>query len=67
MKNVLSSLLLICIVFIIPGIGLYASMNGFYAPFSYLISFTTSITLWFSLRKVFGWKIDERTRQIHTW
>jgi uncharacterized membrane protein YbhN (UPF0104 family) len=67
MKNVISSLLLVCIIFVIPGIGLYTVMNGIYSPFGYLISFAISITLWFSLRKVFGWKIDEKTRRIHTW
>jgi uncharacterized membrane protein YbhN (UPF0104 family) len=67
MKNLLSSIILICILFIIPGIGLYTAMNVIYSPFVFLASFTMSITLWFSLRKVFGWKIDEKTRRIHTW
>jgi hypothetical protein len=67
MKNVISSLLLVCILFAIPGIGLYTAMNGIYSPFGYLISFAISITLWFSLRKVFGWKIDEKTKRLHSW
>jgi hypothetical protein len=67
MKNVLSSILLVSILFIIPGIGLYTAINDIYSPFGYLISFVISLTLWFSLRKVFGWKIDQRTRQFHSW
>jgi len=67
MKNVISSILLVSILFIIPSIGLYTAINDIYSPFGYLISFAVSVTLWFSLRKVFGWKIDEKTKRIHTW
>jgi uncharacterized membrane protein YbhN (UPF0104 family) len=67
MKNIVSSILLICILFVIPGIGLYTAINTIYSPFGYLISFVISVTLWFSLRKVFGWKIDEKTKRLHTW
>ncbi len=67
MKNLLSSLLLISIIFIIPSIGLYTAINDIYSPFGYLASFAVSVTLWFSLRKVFGWKIDQKTKQLHSW
>jgi uncharacterized membrane protein YbhN (UPF0104 family) len=67
MKNVISSILLVSILFIIPSIGLYTAINDIYSPFGYLISFAVSVTLWFSLRKVFGWKIDEKTKRLHTW
>jgi hypothetical protein len=67
MKNLLSSFLLISIIFIIPGIGLYTAINSIYVPFGYLASFAVSITLWFSLRKKFGWKIDQNTKQFHSW
>ena len=67
MKNLLSSLLLISIIFIIPGIGLYTAMNDIYSPFGYLVSFAVSVTLWFSLRKKFGWAVDQKTKQLHSW
>ena len=67
MKNLLSSFLLVSIIFIIPGIGLYTAMNNIYSPFGYLASFAVSATLWFSLRKKFGWKIDQKTKQLHSW
>jgi hypothetical protein len=67
MKNLLNSLLLICIIFIIPSIGLYAAMSNTPNPFLYLISLGISVTLWFSLRKKLDWKIDEQTRKNHSW
>lgn len=67
MKNLLSSFLLVSIIFIIPGIGLYTAMNGIYGPFGYLTSLAVSVTLWFSLRKKFEWKIDQKTKQLHSW
>lgn len=67
MKNLLSSFLLVSIIFIIPGIGLYMAMNNIYGPFGYLASLAVSIILWFSLRKKFEWKIDQKTKQLHSW
>lgn len=67
MKNLLSAFLLISIIFIIPSIGLYTAIYNSYGPVGFLTSFAVSIALWFSLRKKFGWKIDEQTRKHHAW
>lgn len=67
MKNLLSSFLLISIIFIIPGIGLYTAMNGIFSPFGYLVSLAISVTLWFSFRKKFGWRVDQQTKKLHSW
>ena len=66
MKNLLSSLMLITVIFISPAIGVYFALQSFYPEIIFLSFFTLSITLWFSLRKVFGWKIDEQTRKTHS-
>ena len=66
MKNLLSSLMLITVMFISPAIGVYFALQSFYPEIIFLSFFTLSITLWFSLRKVFGWKIDEQTRKTHS-
>jgi hypothetical protein len=66
MKNLLSSLILITIIFISPAIGVYFALQSSYPEIIFLSFFTLSITLWFSLRKVFGWKIDEQTRKTHS-
>jgi len=66
MKNLLSSLMLITIMFISPAIGVHFALQSFHPEIIFLSFFTLSITLWFSLRKVFGWKIDEQTRKTHS-
>jgi hypothetical protein len=66
MKNLLSSLILITVIFISPAIGVYFALQSSYPEIVFLSFFTLSITLWFSLRKVFGWKIDEQTRKTHS-
>jgi hypothetical protein len=66
MKNLLSSLILITVIFISPAIGVYFALQSTYPEIIFLSFFTLSITLWFSLRKVFGWKIDEQTRKTHS-
>jgi hypothetical protein len=66
MKNLLSSLILITVIFISPAIGVYFALQSSYPEIIFLSFFTLSITLWFSLRKVFGWKIDEQTRKTHS-
>jgi hypothetical protein len=66
MKNLLSSLILITVIFISPAIGVYFALNSTHPQIIFLSFFTLSITLWFSLRKVFGWKIDEQTRKTHS-
>jgi hypothetical protein len=66
MKNLLSSLILITVIFISPAIGVYFALQSSYPEIIFLSFFTLSITLWFSLRKVFDWKIDEQTRKTHS-
>ena len=66
MKNLLSSLILITVIFISPAIGVYFALNSDHPEITFLSFFTLSIVLWFSLRKVFGWKIDEQTRKNHS-
>jgi hypothetical protein len=58
--------MLITVMFISPAIGVYFALQSFYPEIIFLSFFTLSITLWFSLRKVFGWKIDEQTRKTHS-
>jgi hypothetical protein len=58
--------MLITVIFISPAIGVYFALQSFYPEIIFLSFFTLSITLWFSLRKVFGWKIDEQTRKTHS-
>jgi hypothetical protein len=53
-------------MFISPAIGVYFALQSFHPEIIFLSFFTLSITLWFSLRKVFGWKIDEQTRKTHS-
>ena len=67
MKNLFSFLTLITVIFIIPAIGVYFALYSAHPEITFLSFFTLSITLWFSLRKVFGWKIDEQTRKNHSW
>jgi hypothetical protein len=45
----------------------YFALNSANPEIIFLSFFTLSIILWFSLRKVFGWKIDEKTRKNHSW
>jgi len=66
MKNLLSSLILITVIFISPAIGIYFALNSANPEIVFLSFFALSLTLWFSLRKVFGWKIDEQTRKTHS-
>lgn len=66
MKNLLSSLMLITVMFISPAIGVYFALQSSHPEIIFLSFFTLSLTLWFSLRKVFGWKIDEQTRKTHS-
>jgi len=65
MKNLLSSLILITVLFISPAIGVYFALQSSHPEITFLSFFALSITLWFSLRKIFGWKIDEQTRKTH--
>ena len=65
MKNLLSSLILITVIFISPVIGVYFVLHNDHPEIIFL-SFSLSVVLWFSLRKVFGWKIDEQTRKTHS-
>jgi hypothetical protein len=67
MKNLFSFLTLITVIFISPAIGVYFALNSANPEIIFLSFFTLSIVLWFSLRKVFGWKIDEKTRKNHSW
>jgi hypothetical protein len=67
MKNLFSFLTLITVIFISPAIGVYFALNSAHPEIIFLSFFTLSIVLWFSLRKVFGWKIDEQTRKNHSW
>jgi hypothetical protein len=67
MKNLFSFLTLITVIFISPAIGVYFALNSANPEIIFLSFFTLSIVLWFSLRKVFGWKIDEQTRKTHSW
>ena len=66
MKNLFSLLILITIIFISPAVGVYFALNSDHPEIIFL-SFSLSVVLWFSLRKVFGWKIDEQTRKNHSW
>ena len=66
MKNLFSLLILITIIFISPAVGVYFALNSDHPEIIFL-SFSLSIVLWFSLRKVFSWKIDEQTRKNHSW
>jgi hypothetical protein len=67
MKNLLSSLILITVIFISPAIGIYFALQSSHPEIIFLSFFALSLTLWFSLRKVFGWKIDKQTKQNHSW
>jgi hypothetical protein len=67
MKNLLSFLTLITVIFVSPAIGVYFALQSSHPEIIFLSFFTLSIVLWFSLRKVFGWKIDEQTRKNHSW
>jgi hypothetical protein len=58
--------MLITVMFISPAIGIYFALQSSYPEIVFLSFFALSITLWFSLRKVFGWKIDEQTRKTHS-
>jgi hypothetical protein len=58
--------MLITVIFISPAIGVYFALQSIHPEIIFLSFFTLSITLWFSLRKVFGWKIDEQTRKTHS-
>ena len=60
MKNLLSSLILITVIFISPAIGVYFALQSSHPEIIFLCFFALSLTLWFSLRKVFGWKIDKQ-------
>lgn len=67
MKNLFSSLTLVFVLFIIPGIGLYFAFNGIYPAITFLSSFAISVTLHLVLAKKLGWKMDEQTRKNHSW
>jgi membrane protein implicated in regulation of membrane protease activity len=67
MKNLFSSLMLIVVIFISPAIGVYFALQSFHPEIIFLSFFALSLILWFSLRKIFGWKIDEQTRKNHSW
>jgi hypothetical protein len=67
MKNLFSSLMLIVVIFISPAIGVYFALQSSHPEIIFLSFFSLSIVLWFSLHKIFGWKIDEQTRKNHSW
>jgi hypothetical protein len=67
MKNLLSFLALIIVLFVIPGIGLYFAFNSNHPVLYFLSFFTLSVTLHLTLGKKLGWKIDEQIRKNHSW
>lgn len=67
MKNFLSFLTLITVLFIIPTIGLYFAFNSEHPILYFLSFFTLSVTLHLVLGKKLGWKMDEQTRKNHSW
>ena len=67
MKNLLSFLTLIIVLFVIPSIGLYFAFNSDHPVLYFLSFFTLSVTLHLTLGKKLGWKIDEQIRKNHSW